>query len=392
MEAYYDVKHGLGSAYKFYKSQKKYTYDEIKSMIANQEAYQLNRQGTKVSFFPILGPGPGSYQADLMFPPEVDGYSSILCIINVLTRVAYCYAQKSKADTFGNLKLWLTSNRKSVNFVQTDSGTEFVNKNVKKLFADEGIEFHAVDPKDHTGQGKVERFNGTLRRLITIYMSAYKTRDWVKVLPDLVYNYNHRFHRSLGCAPVDADEATVFDRELGQYDAAQKQFDEFAVGDKVRTLIYKDIFDKGRKEWSASVYKIDEIRGNLIHVANVGWKKHYQLQRIAGVHTKLFDNNEEIDKVAIKKDKKVVRDMRKEDIGAHNKVGLKEVGVVGKRERVLKMDASLIGRRIDRGGGETGKITKYDPDGDYKWYVKYDKKAENDFELMDAAEVRKYIV
>ena len=71
---------------------------------------------------------------------------------------------------------------------------------------------------------------------------------------------------------------------------------------------------------------------------------------------------------------------------------MKEVAVREKRERVLKMDASLIGRRIDRGGGETGKITKYDDDGDFKWYVKYDKKAELKHEWMDQGEVRKFIV
>ena len=188
MESYYDVKHGLGSAYKFYKSQNKYTLAQIQGMIGKQEAYQINRQGTATAFFPILGVAPGSYQADLMFPEAWRGYTCVLCIINVITRVAYCYAQRSKSDTYDNLRLWLKSLDGKVSFVQTDSGSEFVNHKVKALFEEEGIEFHAVDPGDHTGQGKVERFNGTLRRLITVYESAYKTRDWVSVLPDLVFN------------------------------------------------------------------------------------------------------------------------------------------------------------------------------------------------------------
>jgi hypothetical protein len=109
--------------------------------------------------------------------------------------------------------------------------------------------------------------------------------------------------------------------------------------------------------------------------------------------TKFFDDNiDPIDKEVMRKEKKIVRDLRKEGVGAYNKPGAKEIEVRGKRERVLKMDASLIGRRIDRGAGETGKITKYEDDGDYKWYVVYDKKAKLKSEWMDAGEVRKFLV
>ena len=63
-----------------------------------------------------------------------------------------------------------------------------------------------------------------------------------------------------------------------------------------------------------------------------------------------------------------------------------------KRVRVIKFDKSLVGRLIDRGNGETGKIVKYDPEGDYKWFVKYDKKAKLKHEWMDANEVQQFLV
>ena len=381
---YYDVKSGLSSAYKIYKSQNKYTYQQVQDMLARNEAYQLNKQGSKTAYFPIVGTGKGSYQADLMFPEAYRGYTCILCIINVITRVAYCYAQKSKSETSDNLEKWLKSVEQPVNFIQTDSGSEFVNKKVNKLFADANIEFHNVDPADHTGQGKIERFNQSLRRLITIYESAYKTSDWVSVLDDLVYNYNHRYDSAIGCSPNEADEDTVFDQELAKYNAAQKQFEQFAIGDKVRVLKNKDTFDKGRKEWSLTVYRIDDIRGHLLHVLNVGWKKHYELQRITAVHTKLFDNNEAVDKISIKKDKKIKRDLRKEGVDAAN--------IVEKRVRETKYDKNLVGRRIDRGNGDTGTINKYDSDGDFKWFVKYDKAAKMKSEWMDKEEVKQFLV
>ena len=48
----------------------------------------------------------------------------------------------------------------------------------------------------------------------------------------------------------------------------------------------------------------------------------------------------------------------------------------GKRE--TKYDKSLVGRRIDRGNGDIGTITKYETDGPYHWFVKYDKVAKNE--------------
>lgn len=387
MADYYDPRVGLGSAYKFYKSQDKYTYKQIKEMLDKKEAFQLNKQGTKTAFFPNVGRGMYSYQGDIMFPNAYNGYIGILCIINVITRVAYCYALKSKAqDEIYNKFLQFFEDLKDlpIHHLQTDNGKEFTNKKLKSLFDSRDIDFYTVDPGDHFSQGTVERFNETLRRLITVYESAYKTRDWVSILPDLVYNYNHRFHTSLGCSPIDASEVDQFDKELKRYDLAEKQFTMFSVGDRVRVLIVKREFDKGRKEWSNEIYKIEDIKGHKLLVDGV-WRKHYELQKIGAVHKKLFDNNEAIDKEAIRKEKKVVRDLRKEGVSDKNIVE-------NKRERKIKFDASLVGKRYDMGNGEIGTIKKYEAEGPYHWYVKFDKKAKLDYDWVNEDEIKKYLV
>ena len=387
MADYYNPRVGLGSAYKYYKSQDKYTYKEIKEMLANKEAFQLNKQGTKTAFFPIVGKGMYSFQADLMFPDEYNGYTCILCIINAITRVAYCYAMKNKTqeEVYDKFVEFFKDLKGSIHYLQTDNGKEFTNKKMRELLKQENVEFSTVSPKDHAGQGKIERFNGTLRRLITVYESAYKTRNWVSALDDLVYNYNHRYHRVIGCAPIDCDEVTQFDKELKKYDEAEKQFAMFSVGDRVRVLIPKQEFDKGRKQWSNEIYKIDDIKGHKLLVDGV-WRKHYEVQKIKAVHKKLLDNNEAIDKEGIRKEKKVVRDLRKEGVS-------KENVVENKRDRRIKFDGSLVGKSYDMGDGEIGTIKRYDPDdGEYKWYVKFDKKAKLDSDWVNEEEIKKYLV
>ena len=211
-----------------------------------------------------------------MFLDEDKGFKSILCIINVITRVAYAYPlqDKSENSVYDAFKKWLKSGVE-VEHLQTDRGSEFTNKKVKDLFKD--INYYHVNVADHYAQGKVERFNQTLRRLISIYQSAYKTSKWVDVLPDLLDNYNNRYHRSLGDAPNNVDEDTQFQIELKKYANAEKQFKLFKVGDKVRVLLNKEKFDKGRAEWSNEVYKIEEIEYHRLLV-NGKWYKHHQLQ------------------------------------------------------------------------------------------------------------------
>lgn len=378
MERFYNPKTGLSGIYSMYKGQNQYTLKQIKEMIQNKEAYQLNKQKVKTYYFPVVGHGKGSYCADLMFLDNDRGYNNILCIINLITRVAYAYPQKSKADTYDNLKKFLNE-VDDVNHLQTDNGSEFTNKRVKELFKD--INYYQVDT-DYA-QGKIERFNQTLRRLITMYQSAYKTTEWYDVIPDLLHNYNHRYHRSIGMAPVEANEDDVLKMELAKYAAAMQQFKQFKVGDKVRILQNKDIFQKGRAEWSNDVYKIEKIVGYRLFV-NGEYYQHHQLQKIGAVHTKLLDNNDVVDKQAIRKEKKIVRDIRKEGVDSNN--------IREKRVREIKFDKSLVGRRIDRGDGETGRIEKYEDDGDFKWFVKYDKRAKMKSEWMDKGEVEQFLV
>lgn len=393
MQNYYDPKKGLSGAYAYYKSQNTYTYKQIKDMIAKQEAYQLNKPQHKIAYFPIVGHGKNSYQADLMFLDEDKGFKSILCIINVITRVAYAYPlqDKSENSVYDAFKAWLKSGVE-VEHLQTDRGSEFTNKKVKDLFKD--INYYHVNVADHYAQGKVERFNQTLRRLISIYQSAYKTTNWVDVLPDLLDNYNNRYHRSLGDAPNNVDEDTQFQIELKKYANAEKQFKLFKVGDKVRVLLNKEKFDKGRAEWSNEVYKIEEIEYHRLLV-NGKWYKHHQLQRIEAVHSKLLDDNTPLNKVAIKKEKKVVRDIRKEGIDASNIIETRS-----KVKEKIKWDSSLIGRRVARKIDRDptlykGTIIDYEKEGPYHWKVEFDVVPEprkTKYEKMSKAELLKYFI
>ena len=369
-------------------------YNDIKIKLQNDEGYQLNKQiGGKPSYFPIWGRGQGSYQCDLMFLPAYKGTGIVLCCINVNTRYAYAYAMRNKTDTHDAMQKFIThstEDKRICSFLQSDKGSEFNNAKMKELFKDNDIEYNFVNTGDHAGQGKVERFNQTLRRLVTLYTSSNNNNDWVKVLDDLIFNYNHRFNRKLECSPADANEDTEVVKQIAQYKLAQKAFLNFHIGDSVRILKNRDIFDKGRQQWSTVVFKIQDMKGHLFKV-NDEYYKHYQLQKVTGSSSK---DDFEVENKKDKDRKKIMRALRKEGI-----VGDGDQVEFSKRETRARKEDHSLNKRVkvtnDEFSDELATIVAYDPNGPYHWRIKYDnlpKGRKNKFEYIDKQELDKYLI
>ena len=314
---YYNPRTGLSSLYKFFQRAKSqgYSNKEVAEFLARQEAYQINKQIQKLPvYFPIWGM-PHSYQADTidMGNKEYKGWRYILCIINVRTRKAWAIPCKKKSEETDLFITWLKDNPK-VKTLQTDLGTEF-SKKLSKYCEDNKITLRVVRKAQSTDQGKVERFNGTLRRLITMYCSAFKTDDWVSGLPKLMMNYNSRFHSAIGTSPNQATETTSNAKNFAQYQKAQKEFDRFSIGERVRKLIYNSVFTKGKQRWSKEIYTIDDIRNHEFLLGDK-WVKHWEVQTIEDPE---FAPVPVIDtRVDVTKTKKIARGIRKEGVSGTN--------------------------------------------------------------------------
>ena len=71
------------------------------------------------------------------------------------------------------------------------------------------------------------------------------TKRWIDVLPDLVYNYNNSYHRSIKMTPVQASEnpSEAWDN---LYESKQpKTKPKFNPGDFVRISKYRKTFKRG---------------------------------------------------------------------------------------------------------------------------------------------------
>ena len=55
----------------------------------------------------------------------------------------------------------------------------------------------------------MERWNGTIARLLQKYRIATGNYDWPSYLDDIVYNYNHTYHSTIKEIPADVFDGLV---------------------------------------------------------------------------------------------------------------------------------------------------------------------------------------
>lgn len=177
------------------------------------------------------------------------GFHIILNFMELTSRKAYSYKLKKKLDTINAFKSFI-KDAKNINNLTVDKGSEFIDKNFRKIAKDNNINLIFVDVNDKTKMGKIERFNKTLRDKITKYQKTFKTLRWEDKLDDLVTNYNNSIHSSTGYKPntVTQDiKEKIRSNEYVRLNEYKKFMNNFKIGDTVRLLKKKNYFRKAIK-------------------------------------------------------------------------------------------------------------------------------------------------
>ena len=254
-------------AYKFYQEVKnihpKVTLKKVNEFLKSQDAYTLHKRTRKPKFRRTLVFKPRDlWQIDLLdmqkYSKENDGYRYICVIIDCFSRYVWVKPLKNKTGkaTVKALALLLMNERPKL--IQADQGTEFFNRNVKRML-------EAFGPKlYHTYTDKkaaiVERVQRTLRGRLGRLFTKRGNFKWIDKIDDIVTAYNNTHHSSIKMKPADVDEehiANIFFNSLPNL----KKTIKFSNGDRVRILIKKNKFAKEfEKSWSEEIFKIKRIQ------------------------------------------------------------------------------------------------------------------------------------
>jgi transposase InsO family protein len=197
-ELYYNPMTGLISAYKLYiKLNKTIPLKTIEAFITQQESYQIKKQfkGNQ-GYKPItVYSSNDQWQIDLIdfskYSRWNSGFKFLLCVVDVFSRKGFVSVLKSKSETTQAMMNILAIQKPIL--IQSDNGTEFLNKSFQGLLKSANVRHITVDVGNHRRQGIVERFNKTVENLISPYQESRNTNRYIEILDDLVYNYNHSY-------------------------------------------------------------------------------------------------------------------------------------------------------------------------------------------------------
>lgn len=182
------------------------TRKDIDRYLSKQDAHTLHKVTRKrFDRRKVLAPKPNVIaSADLAdmrkLGKQNSGFIYLLIFIDVFSRFLDIIPLKKKDGTsvMNALKILLSSpNFSNISRIFVDKGGEFYNTKVKSFCEERGIIIYST----HSYEIKAtiaERVIQTIKRKLYKYMTAYNTKKYIDILPDIVNSYNNSPHSSLG--------------------------------------------------------------------------------------------------------------------------------------------------------------------------------------------------
>lgn len=131
-----------------------------------------------------------------------DGYNFLLCCIDILSKFAWIVPlQQKSAKHLTKAFAEILSTKRKPFVVQTDQGTEFLNRSFQQLLKEHGIHFFNTF-NEETKASVIERLHRTIKGRMWRYFTHNNTYHYLDVLQDLVHSYNHTYHRSIKTTPA----------------------------------------------------------------------------------------------------------------------------------------------------------------------------------------------
>jgi len=184
---------------------------QIYNWLARQEVHQLYQQSkrTRNIQHTILEEAKKQIGIDLvnMEHYEYNGYKYILTGIDLFSKRGYARPLKNKeASTVSKAMKDLIDNEiHYVSSIRSDNGSEFIADEFKKVLDKYEIKQVLSLAGKPQSNGQIENFNKTLKRALIMGMKINKNNDWIKLLPQIIHNYNESVHSVTKKKPNDLD-------------------------------------------------------------------------------------------------------------------------------------------------------------------------------------------
>ena len=206
---------GLDAVYRAVKGKgkNKISRKQIQDWLSQQEVYTLHKPARRhYKRSRVIVPGiDAQFQADLVDVQNLSrynkGYKYLLICIDIFSKYAWVVPLKTKRgqELVKAFQTILSSGRRP-NKLQTDQGTEFLNRLFQNFLREKNIDFFTVNYGFNASV--VERFNRTFKNKMYKYFAAKNTLSYIDVVLQLVKSYNNTYHRSIKMKPTQVTKAS----------------------------------------------------------------------------------------------------------------------------------------------------------------------------------------
>ena len=193
------------------------------------------------------------------FSKDNKGFKFLLLVIDIFSKYGWIIPLKNKEGlTVANALKSIFEERKPEK-LWTDKGKEFYNKSVKGL-----IEIYSTENEEKSSV--VERWIRTMKEKMWKYFTDNNTYTYIDILQDLVRDYNNTKHRTINMTPVEASKKKNKDIVFNNLYPDRNKLQiiptpKFSVGDEVRIVKKKKIFEKGyTTNWTEEIFTITKIQ------------------------------------------------------------------------------------------------------------------------------------
>ena len=265
----------LGGVDKFLSTLRKEGYKinrkNLKQWLQDDDLYQLHKPSRKkFPRRPMIVQGIDHlWQADLSDVSSLKKYNNgnrfLIFVIDTFTRFAWVRAIKDKTAqslTKAMKDILEASGRRPLH-LQTDKGSEFVNKPFKDLMKKMNINFY-TSQNEETKAAFVERLQRTYKTKMFRYFTDRNTLRYVDVLEDLTHSYNNTPHSSIGFRPAEVGkekEAQVRKKLCRKWKQVKDADGRKSIppGDQVRISIARHTFRKGYlPQWTEEIFTVHQ--------------------------------------------------------------------------------------------------------------------------------------
>ena len=249
------------------------TRARVQQFLNNQEVHQLTQPVimNRVSKAIVMSKPMERWQIDLI---DMSKYKSpqnlnttfVLTVIDCFSKMAFVEPLKNKrADTVAAAMERIFKRAGAPKTIQSDNGGEF-ELEFDQMLERRGIEHSRSRSYNPQANGQIERWNGTLKRMIHSHMLRSDTKTYVPKLQGMVSTYNMLLHTTTGRSPNEVHEnaelwPSVAKRLQSKAMKSKKRGRKVRrppldVGDTVRIALIHKPLKKAKTFWSRECYTV----------------------------------------------------------------------------------------------------------------------------------------